>query len=75
MILLVSSLIISSLLIYTSKCYFWLENRRVKKFEAAGVLLVIAHPDDETMFFAPSLVSLHELGVSVRILCLSNGTV
>jgi N-acetylglucosaminylphosphatidylinositol deacetylase len=40
---------------------------------ARRALLVIAHPDDESMFFAPTLHSLHSQGASVRILCLSNG--
>ena len=33
-------------------------------------LLVIAHPDDETMFFAPALLCLQN---SITVLCLSNG--
>ncbi|EFC45500.1 predicted protein [Naegleria gruberi] len=37
------------------------------------VALVIAHPDDEAMFFSPMLLSLVEQQVSVSILCLSNG--
>jgi LmbE family N-acetylglucosaminyl deacetylase len=40
---------------------------------AQGVLLVIAHPDDESMFFAPTLHVLQRQGAAVRILCLSNG--
>lgn len=39
------------------------------------VLLVIAHPDDETVFFSPLLASCHKRGDSVDILCLSNGNV
>ncbi|KAI5064955.1 hypothetical protein GOP47_0019650 [Adiantum capillus-veneris] len=39
-----------------------------------NVLLVVAHPDDESMFFAPTLLSLASLGCyHVRVLCLSNG--
>lgn len=39
-----------------------------------NVLLVIAHPDDESMFFAPTLLSLASLGCyHVWILCFSNG--
>jgi GlcNAc-PI de-N-acetylase len=38
-----------------------------------GVLLIIAHPDDESMFFAPTLISLHQHGVPLYVLCLSNG--
>ncbi|CAF3497812.1 unnamed protein product [Adineta steineri] len=33
-------------------------------------LLVIAHPDDECLFFAPTLLSLHS---NTYVLCLSNG--
>lgn len=43
--------------------------------ENKAVLLVIAHPDDETMFFAPTLLSLASAtpAVSVHVLCLSTG--
>lgn len=45
-----------------------------EKKKKKHVLLVIAHPDDESMFFAPTLLSLASLGCyHVRILCLSNG--
>jgi N-acetylglucosaminylphosphatidylinositol deacetylase len=39
------------------------------------ICLLIAHPDDEAMFFAPSLLALTrpELGNHVKILCLSSG--
>lgn len=39
------------------------------------VCLLIAHPDDEAMFFAPAVLSLTRpaSGNSVRILCLSTG--
>jgi N-acetylglucosaminylphosphatidylinositol deacetylase len=39
------------------------------------ILLLIAHPDDEAMFFAPTLLSLTrpELGNHLKILCLSSG--
>lgn len=41
-----------------------------------NVLLLTAHPDDESMFFAPTLLSLASLGCyNVRLLCLSNGNV
>ncbi|KAM0671210.1 hypothetical protein CWI42_090250 [Ordospora colligata] len=46
--------------------------RRMTKSSLPGrrCLLLIAHPDDESMFFAPTLLSL---GRDVDILCLSNG--
>lgn len=39
------------------------------------ILLLTAHPDDETMFFAPTVQALTrpELGNHLKILCLSNG--
>jgi LmbE family N-acetylglucosaminyl deacetylase len=39
----------------------------------AKVVLVIAHPDDEVMFFTPTLLSLSRAGHHLSILCLSNG--
>jgi N-acetylglucosaminylphosphatidylinositol deacetylase len=41
------------------------------------VLLLIAHPDDEAMFFAPTVISLArpELQNHVQILCLSMGII
>lgn len=44
-----------------------LHNRRI--------CLLIAHPDDEAMFFAPAILALTEpsLGNHVKILCLSSG--
>ncbi|XP_074527678.1 N-acetylglucosaminyl-phosphatidylinositol de-N-acetylase [Halichoeres trimaculatus] len=41
----------------------------------AGIraLIVTAHPDDECMFFAPTILRLVELNVDVHLLCLSEG--
>lgn len=36
-------------------------------------VLVIAHPDDEVMFFLPSLLALKGSGISCHLLCLTNG--
>ncbi|KAF0038107.1 hypothetical protein F2P81_008591 [Scophthalmus maximus] len=36
-------------------------------------LIVTAHPDDECMFFAPTIIQLVELNASVHLLCLSEG--
>jgi len=40
------------------------------KEQNGNYLLVIAHPDDECLFFAPILLSLHS---NIYVLCLSNG--
>ncbi|XP_066552290.1 N-acetylglucosaminyl-phosphatidylinositol de-N-acetylase [Amia ocellicauda] len=36
-------------------------------------LLVTAHPDDECMFFAPTVLQLLEINAAVHLLCLSSG--
>ncbi|XP_070699554.1 N-acetylglucosaminyl-phosphatidylinositol de-N-acetylase [Pempheris klunzingeri] len=36
-------------------------------------LVVTAHPDDECMFFAPTIIQLVELNATVHLLCLSTG--
>lgn len=41
--------------------------------ETARALFVIAHPDDECMFFAPSIITLLKRNISVQLLCLSSG--
>lgn len=41
--------------------------------KTAPVLLVIAHPDDEAMFFGPLLLALQSNEIKVHILSLSNG--
>mmetsp|Transcript_56826 Transcript_56826/g.132890 ORF Transcript_56826/g.132890 Transcript_56826/m.132890 type:complete len:270 (+) Transcript_56826:70-879(+) len=37
------------------------------------VVLVVAHPDDEAMFFWPALSQLRDAGVDISVLCLSTG--
>lgn len=37
------------------------------------VLLVIAHPDDECMFFVPTLLHLRFCAAETHVLCLSTG--
>lgn len=41
--------------------------------KAKRVLVVVAHPDDECMFFGPTIFRLCEQDVDVHLLCLSNG--
>ena len=49
--------------------------RRVRlKVHTGRVLFVIAHPDDECMFFAPTILALTRSGqYDVFLLCLSSG--
>jgi LmbE family N-acetylglucosaminyl deacetylase len=41
--------------------------------ECTNIMLVTAHPDDEAMFFAPTLHKLQQQGTTIHILCLSTG--
>lgn len=52
-----------------------LRNVHLPKAAIMGrVLLVIAHPDDECMFFGPLIYTLTQRdGCQVYVLCLSNG--
>lgn len=37
------------------------------------VLIVTAHPDDECMFFGPTLCHLADRNIQAKVLCLSKG--
>jgi len=42
--------------------------------QSGRILFIIAHPDDECMFFAPTILSLTRCGqYDVFVLCLSTG--
>jgi len=45
----------------------------LKSGSKQNVLIVIAHPDDEVMFFAPTILSLLRSGNNVFLVCLSKG--
>lgn len=70
--LVVSALIIFWSLSSTSSSPF---ARTFPQLENKRICLLIAHPDDEAMFFAPTVLSLTrpELGNHLKILCLSSG--
>ncbi|OCL04956.1 phosphatidylinositol glycan class L [Glonium stellatum] len=57
----------------------WLYTAQISKsfptLQGKRVCLLIAHPDDEAMFFAPAILALTrpELGNHLKILCLSSG--
>lgn len=50
---------------------------RLPTLKNKRICLLIAHPDDEAMFFAPTVLALTrpETGNHVKILCLSTGTI
>jgi len=41
--------------------------------KVSTILLLIAHPDDETMFFSPTVLALLRECCRVCVLCLSTG--
>jgi len=43
------------------------------KFPNPRILILTAHPDDEVMFFSPTIVSLVDKGYELYLLCLSSG--
>jgi hypothetical protein len=45
----------------------------ITKLEPKVALLLTAHPDDEVMFFSPTILGLQGLGWRVKGLCLSAG--
>ncbi|CAG8496946.1 98_t:CDS:2 [Funneliformis mosseae] len=44
-----------------------------EQFSENKILLVISHPDDECMFFGPTLLSLQNRKNQIHVLCLSIG--
>lgn len=63
------------LLVYLIITWSWsLRWQRVRFSTFKRVLFVIAHPDDESMFFGPTIRSLTQRkNCQVYLLCLSNG--
>lgn len=68
----VLAVVLPSLYIYTASVI----SARCPILQNKRVCLLIAHPDDEAMFFAPTVLALTrpETGNHVKILCLSSGT-
>ncbi|PAV76526.1 hypothetical protein WR25_13652 [Diploscapter pachys] len=56
--------------------FVWLAVRNAKGLPlktSSSILLVIAHPDDETMFFSPTIRALRKQNHRIYILCISTG--
>ena len=65
--------IVLSFVISTSIIYNNCPILKKKTYLSGRVLFVTAHPDDECMFFGPSVLNAVENGRSVHLLCLSTG--
>lgn len=50
-----------------------LQDSEESRMRSTQALLVTAHPDDECMFFAPTILNLVESKVDLHLLCLSTG--
>jgi N-acetylglucosaminylphosphatidylinositol deacetylase len=63
--------VLPSLYIYTASVV----SARFPLLRNKRICLLIAHPDDEAMFFAPTVMALArpETGNHIKILCLSSG--
>ncbi len=52
-------------------------NKKINLFfneiQKKSVLIIIAHPDDEIMFFSPTIKNLLNKKINIKLLCLSNG--
>ncbi|OLN82710.1 N-acetylglucosaminyl-phosphatidylinositol de-N-acetylase [Colletotrichum chlorophyti] len=72
-------LILGALLVAAAPAFYMylvpLVTPRLPTLEDKRICLLIAHPDDEAMFFAPTVLALTrpETGNHVKILCLSSG--
>ena len=55
-------------------CIIILFRPRVSPFKHSDrVLIVTAHPDDECMFFGPTICHLIDRKIPVKVICLSTG--
>lgn len=68
------------LLSYALDCVAWLLRQTFGlklagnwKLRGSRTLLVVAHPDDESMFFTPTLLALKNSQCTVSVICLSTG--
>lgn len=74
-----TTLLTAGLLVLLAPClYIYTASVAATRFPALRnkrICLLIAHPDDEAMFFAPTVLALTrpETGNHVKILCLSSG--
>ncbi|XP_060590225.1 N-acetylglucosaminyl-phosphatidylinositol de-N-acetylase-like [Ruditapes philippinarum] len=64
-------------LILVCVCFIYVKfasvNRLIRSGPKQNILFVTAHPDDECMFFAPTILSTLKEGHSVYLVCLSKG--
>lgn len=70
---LISLLILFLSFLFFIRLYYGYNGSPLNLQEKKATLLIIAHPDDESMFFAPTILQLRRYGHQVSLLCLSVG--
>jgi N-acetylglucosaminylphosphatidylinositol deacetylase len=70
---LIAALILEALKKMKLKSMFEINDIKNDVPSIGSVLLVIAHPDDEIMFWTPTIKTLLGYNIPMKILCLSNG--
>ena len=71
--------LVLALPVLLTTCWFYtayVSRTSFQQIRNKRICLLIAHPDDEAMFFSPTILALTdpELGNHVKILCLSTGS-
>ncbi|EFO95785.1 hypothetical protein CRE_13998 [Caenorhabditis remanei] len=66
-------IILISILVFVLLFLFAVRSYPIPLAPKSRILLLIAHPDDETMFFSPTIRALTHAGHRVFVLCVSNG--
>ena len=66
-------IILISILVFVLLFLFAVRSYPIPLASKSRILLLIAHPDDETMFFSPTIRALTHAGHRVFVLCVSNG--
>ncbi|GIL75135.1 hypothetical protein Vretimale_7820 [Volvox reticuliferus] len=67
------SLVIGLLAIFFAWCFRHVRSHLASSRAGQRALLVVAHPDDESLFFASYIANAAHAGMEVHILCLSTG--
>ena len=61
------------IIIFAMKFQINIKNKLKTMLNKKSILLITAHPDDEIMFYSPTLKAITNSNSTVKILCLSNG--
>ena len=67
------AIVLESLKTQKLKSMFEVNNIKSELSSIGSVALIIAHPDDEIMFWTPTITTFISNNISMKILCLSNG--